>query len=65
MDVSVFKDWIRMVLLDFGFYAGSGFGFFRILGFWFSVGIVALTKQRCNTFLIDTKPFRPLAIYRR
>jgi hypothetical protein len=43
----------------------SGFQVFWILGFRFSVGIVALTFQRCNTFLIGTKPFRPLADYRR
>ena len=65
MDVEFSKDWIRMVLQDFGFCAGSGFGFFRIFGFRFSVGIVALTKQRCNTFLIDTKPFRRLVAFRR
>jgi hypothetical protein len=43
----------------------SGFQVFRILGFRFSLGIVALTKQRCNTFLVDTMLFRPLVAYCR
>jgi hypothetical protein len=61
----VSKDWIRLVLQDLGFSKDSGFWVSRFLGFRFSVGIVSLTRQRCDAFLVDTKPFRPLAIYRR
>ena len=61
----VSEDWIRLVLQDFGFSRISGFQVFRILGFRFSVGIVALTRQRCDPFFIDTMLIRPLADYCR
>jgi hypothetical protein len=70
LDVQLSEDWINV--FDQSLFQGIGFGWFfrtlaflRIQDFRFSLGIVAMTKQRCNTFLIGTKPFRPLADYRR